>query len=312
MPDIFDEVEEDLRRERAKKIWDSYAPVIVGVALAIVFAVGGWRIYQHVQAQRAAADGDRYYGAMQLATQGQHEDAAAAFVKLAQDGTSGYRTLGRLRAAAETALRDPGAAVAAYDVFAADSSEPAGLRDIARIRAGYLLVDAGTYADAEKRVGSLADPADPMRNSAREVLGLSAWRSGDTANARKWLEAVTADAGTPDGFRQRAEVVLDLIASGEAPPAPSVPAPAEADAASPAAAVDPEPAPVVAPPEPAAAFSDMAPPPVPSLSVAPSEMPAIMSAPAAAPSESHSLDAVPAPAPADMQAAPPAAGATAR
>lgn len=321
MPDIFDEVEGDLRRERLTKAWTRYAPLFIGLLLVIVFGVGGWRLYQHFQTQRQAADGDRYYGAMKLSSGGQHEDAAAAFVTLSQDGTAGYRTLARLRAAAETALRDPGAAVAAYDAFAADTSQPSALRDVARLRAGYLLVDAGTVADAQGRVGALAEAGNPLRHSAREILGLAAWRAGDIATARKWLEALVADGEAAQGFRQRGEVVLDLIAAGEAPPAPPVLPPGSPEAPLPEPALDSAKSPGATPPDaglpmPAVPGADPVADPaasVPSLALPPGDGPSIMSAPPfpspeappLAPPETGPDAAVP---PAPAPALPPALG----
>lgn len=227
MADIFDEVEQDLRRDRLQKVWDRFAPVIVGVAVLIVVVIGGWRVYQYLQAERAAADGARYQAAMGLSAEGKHAEAAAAFAALAQDGTAGYRTVARLRAAAELAGTDPKAAIPAYDAYAGDNAEPAGLRDVARLRAGYLLVDSGTYAEARQRVEPLAVAGNPFRHGAREVLGLSAFRSGDWAEARRWFEALVSDAEAPPQMRQRADLVLDVIGSADKPP-PVAPPPAPA------------------------------------------------------------------------------------
>ena len=44
--DIFDEVDEEVRREQFKKLWDRYGTLFVALAVLIVVAVGGWRGYQ--------------------------------------------------------------------------------------------------------------------------------------------------------------------------------------------------------------------------------------------------------------------------
>jgi hypothetical protein len=192
----------------------------------IVAGVGGWRVYQHLQTQWAAEAGDRYRAAMQLSSEGKEAEAAAAFAALGQDGTSGYRTIGRLRAAAELAERDPKAAIAAYESFANDTSEPQALRDVARLRAGYLLVDNGTYAEARRTVESLVLPGNPFRHGAREVLGLAAWKGDNLDEARRWLEALVSDAEAPASARQRGDLVLDILNSPGPPPTPTAaPAP---------------------------------------------------------------------------------------
>ena len=60
----------------------------------------------------------RLRGRGQLTEAGKHAEAEAAFAKIADDGTSGYRILARLREAAELARPIPKAAVKAYDALA--------------------------------------------------------------------------------------------------------------------------------------------------------------------------------------------------
>ena len=43
MSDIFDEVDEEVRREQFKKLWERYGNLFVALAVLIVAAVGGWR-----------------------------------------------------------------------------------------------------------------------------------------------------------------------------------------------------------------------------------------------------------------------------
>ncbi len=78
-----------------------------------LLAVAGWRGYEYWQAKKAAEAGAAFEAALMLSEQGKHEEAAAAFAKIAAEGTSGYRALARLREAAELAQRDPQAAVKA-------------------------------------------------------------------------------------------------------------------------------------------------------------------------------------------------------
>jgi hypothetical protein len=113
--ELFDEVDEDVRRDQLKKIWDRYSIYIIAGALLIVAAVGGWRGYQYVEAQKAAEAGAAFDKAVELSEQNKHAEAEAAFETLAAKAPSGYRMLARLRAAAEVASRDPQAAAKMYD-----------------------------------------------------------------------------------------------------------------------------------------------------------------------------------------------------
>lgn len=211
MVEIFSEIDDELRRERLQKIWERYSVLIVAAVVLVVAAVGAWQGYAWWSAKQAAEAGSAFEAAAQLATEGKHAEAEAAFTKLAVNAPSGYRTLARLRAAAEAAARDPAAAVPLYDAIAADGSIDAGSRDLARIRAAGLLVDSASYADMQARLEPATGEGVIYHHAARELLALSAWRNNDLAAARKWLDMMAADAATPPSQRQRVEALQALL-----------------------------------------------------------------------------------------------------
>ncbi len=101
MSDIFNEVDEEVRREQLKKLWERYSNLIIGIAILVVLAVGAWRGYEFWQARKAAEAGAAYEAALKLSEEGKHSEAEEAFGKLAAQGTAGYRVLARMRQAAE-------------------------------------------------------------------------------------------------------------------------------------------------------------------------------------------------------------------
>lgn len=211
MTEIFSEIDDELRRERLHKIWERYSALIVAAAVLLVVAVGAWQGYTWWSAKQASEAGAAFEAAAQLAAEGKHAEAEAAFSKLAADAPSGYRAMARLRAAAEAAARDPAAAVPLYDAIAADGSIDAASRDLARIRAAGLLVDSASYADILARIEAATGEGATYHHAARELLALSAWRNNDPAAARKWLDMIGADETTPPSLRQRAEALQALL-----------------------------------------------------------------------------------------------------
>jgi len=212
--DIFQEVDEEVRREQLKKVWQRYGNYIIAGCLLLVVGVAGWRGYDWLEAKRAAESGAAFEQAVTLAESGKPQEAEAAFAKLANDGTAGYRVLSRLREAAELAQSDPKAAIKAYDEIAADRSAGQVMQDLATLRAGFLLADQTPYADMRSRLEPLTGSGRAFRYSARELLALSAWTHGDVNAARQWTDAIIGDPQTPPGARSRAEVLAQLIAAG--------------------------------------------------------------------------------------------------
>jgi hypothetical protein len=211
--DIFQEVDEEVRRERLKKLWERYGVYLIAACVVVVVGVGGWRGYEWWQAKQAALSGAAFEQAVTLAESGKHAEAAAAFAKLSADGTAGYRVLARLRQAAELATTDRKAAVAAYDAIATDNRVGQVVQDLAAVRAGYLLVDSAPYSEIQHRLESATAPDRAFRHSAREILALSAWKAGDTSAVRQWTEMIMGDPQTPPGPRSRAQMLSELIAA---------------------------------------------------------------------------------------------------
>jgi len=209
--ELFDEVDEEVRREQIKKLWDQYSIYIIAAALLIIAAVGGWRGYQYLEAKKAAEAGAAFDAAVELSGQNKHAEAEAAFDKLAATAPSGYRMLARLRAAAEVAERDPKAAAKMYDEISSDRSVGTEEQDLARIRAAGLLLDSDTYPNMLQRLEPATKAGSTFRHTARELLALSAWRTNDTTAARQWLDMIAGDGETPQAMRSRAEALQALL-----------------------------------------------------------------------------------------------------
>ena len=210
MSDIFHEVDEEVRRERLKQLWERHSNLIVAAALAVVLAVGGWRGYEWWDTKKSAESGAAFEAAVMLTESGKQAEAQAAFAKLAKEGSSGYRILAGFREAAELAKADSAGAVKAYDALAADSSLGRPLQDLATVRAGLILVDTAPLPELSARLEPLTAPDRTFRHTARELLALGAWRTGDQAAAKRWFDLIATDAETPAGTRQRMEVLMTL------------------------------------------------------------------------------------------------------
>jgi hypothetical protein len=209
--ELFDEVDEDVRRDQLKKLWDQYSIYIVAGALLIIASVGGWRGYEYLEAKKAAEAGAAFDRAVELSEQNKHTEAEAAFADLAAKAPSGYRVLARLRVAGEVASRDPQAAAKMFDDIAADRSVSGPEQELARVRAGQLLLETSTYPNLLQRLEAAAAPGATFRHTARELLALSAWRANDTTAARQWLDQIANDGETPPSLRSRAEALQALL-----------------------------------------------------------------------------------------------------
>jgi hypothetical protein len=211
--DIFSEVDEEVRREKLKTLWDRYQTLIIGLILLVVIAVAGWRGYQWWEAKQATKFGTAFEQAIALGEAGKHAEAEAAYAKIDKDGTPAYRDLARLRHAAELATHDAKAAVADYKQIAADNAVEPVLRNLATLRAGATQINERAFDDARTLLEPMAAPGQTFRHSARELLALAAWRAGDAAALKRWIGVIVRDPETPAATRSRVEVLVALSAA---------------------------------------------------------------------------------------------------
>lgn len=207
------EVDEELRHDRLKDLWQRFGGWLIAVAVLIVVATAAWRGWQYYSASQAAQAGDAFLSAIELSDQGKHDEAIAALQELEETGSGAYSPLARLRIAGELEARDDAAgAIAAYDAIAADASAGESFRSVAQLRAGILAVDSEGYDEVKARLEALAAPGGYYRHLAREALGLSAWKAGANEEALKWFQSIADDAESGANIRSRAAIMLDLLA----------------------------------------------------------------------------------------------------
>jgi hypothetical protein len=211
------EVNEEYRKDQAMALWERYGVMIAVLAVLIVLGTAAFVGYRYWASSRANAAGDAFSAALQLAQDGKSDEALAAFAGIEKNGYGDYPVLARMRAATVKANKgDVDGAVKDFDAVAADTSVPDPIRDMARLRAGLLLVDHGSYADVAARVESLTDETNPLRNTAREALALSAWKAGKNDDALKLFDQINADDAASRNARERATMMADLIRGGGA------------------------------------------------------------------------------------------------
>ncbi|WP_274425434.1 tetratricopeptide repeat protein [Chelativorans sp. YIM 93263] len=206
------EVNEEVRQDRYKTLWRQYGAFIVGAVALIILAAAAYVAYDYWSTSRANRSGDEFARALELAEEGNNTEALAVLEELEDSGYGSYPVLARMRAAsiqAESGNIDE--AVANLDAVMEDSSAPGVIREIARLRAGLLLVDHGSYADVAARVEALTSVGNPMRHTAREALALAAWKEGERDNALTLFGEIADDPEAPADARQRAEMMSELI-----------------------------------------------------------------------------------------------------
>ena len=213
MADIFQEIDEDLRRDKAKEWWKRYGKfVIAGIAtiLIAVAAVSWWQ--DRKQAERLEA-ADRYARALATAEDGNAAEAANRLNAAAVDMPGGYTFVSLMQAAALRADEGDyaGAAETYSRIAAMDKIDPL-YRDLAVVLSTLHESKAGGDAAALlERIEPQTESGKPWRYTAREVAASLALSIGDKEAAKTYLAGISDDAESPVDIRTRATEMLRAI-----------------------------------------------------------------------------------------------------
>ncbi len=216
MVDIFDEVSDDLRAERAVNLLRRYGSLLIIAAILVLSAVGGqqaWSWYQNQQNDKAATA----YIALdeQITAQGagitndQRVADAKALGNFAASASTGYRDLADLRAAGLYA--DAGqidAAEALWNDVADDAAADPLVRNLADLLWAQHALGTAPDNVVLARLQPLTVPENPYHALAEETQALLYLNENKPDQAKALFSQISADPNAPEGVRNRADGLL--------------------------------------------------------------------------------------------------------
>lgn len=230
MADAFDEVEEELRRERYQAMLRKWGPWVAGVAAAIVLGAAGYQYWTATSRQAADAASDAYQSAATLYEAGALNEADAAFASLAETGPRGYATLALMRRAAiAQAGGDTEEAARLFEAAGERSPDPL-TRDIARYRAVLVMFDLLSLDDLNLRLEPLTRSESAVGPMARELMAAAALRDQRWDDARRRYDLLAIALDAPSGVQRRAREALAYIDQNAPAAIPAEPAEGDAPA----------------------------------------------------------------------------------
>ena len=214
MGDIFNEVDEDVRRDQIIQLWQRYGRYFLALLAAIVLGTGANATWKHLQTKRMMAEGEEFSAAMSLVQSGQYEQANLRFSKQIASSGAGYVQLAKLqKAAALIAAKDHRGAISVYDDLAGMPTSDGIIANLAVILSAIHRIDVDRADEAADLLVDLAEGTGPWRHLARETRALALLNIGDELGARELLVSLVDDPTSPPGVRSRATEVLGTLHS---------------------------------------------------------------------------------------------------
>lgn len=206
---FIQEVSEEVRRDRMYAVWRRYGPwLIAAIVLVVLLAAGkGW--WENKVETRKAELGGAF---LEADTIEDSDEAATAFLAIAEQGEYQYPVLARLRAAASLAAAGKiDEAAAQYDAIKATEGVDPRFRDLAELRSVMLLSERLEPDEMLDRLGPLTVDGAVWRLPALEYEAAAHLRNGEPKQALASLRTILDLPRLPPAAQGRTSELIEAI-----------------------------------------------------------------------------------------------------
>ena len=202
------EVNEELRNQQLKSIWNRFGLYIIIIALFIIFSVGGYEIKNYLNNKVSQKESNLFDSAILMIEEGNQEAGYNKLIELS-DGKTGYTGLALFRLSSESYNKgDYIQAIEFLERASKNSSLTNKLREFAKLKAGLILVDHGSVDDVKNLLNDLTVKNGPFVFHAKEIIALSFLSNNMDPEARLIFEDIASDVAAPPVLARRAEIFL--------------------------------------------------------------------------------------------------------
>lgn len=211
MADIFKEVDEELRRDRAEEIWRKYRVPVIGFVVTVALGVGAWEVWKRVDQGNRLEASEAFAAALEQVDIGQEAAALNALAEI-ESGSTAYADLAAFKRAELLAGQGQSAqAIEVWDRLAKNKDLANGLAEAALIFSVMHQVESGDAAVLTARLAPLIGEGRPYRHTAMELQAALALKQGNNGQAADLYQQIADDPEAPGGLRTRAAQMLSLL-----------------------------------------------------------------------------------------------------
>lgn len=220
--DLLKEIDADLRAEKIKNTARRYVVLIVVLVVVVLAAVGIWQFksWQHRKAVEQASFS--YFNIVQpiiamfpgqTISDGAKDTAIAQLKTLSGNSPQAVRALTQLEQAGLLAGQGKvKEASVIWETLRGDQTAPEEFRSLAGVLWVQHHLDTVAPADLRNRISELLGKQTPWYGLLKESEALLDLRTGKLIEARQIFGQLSIDTNISPGIRQRASMMLQIIA----------------------------------------------------------------------------------------------------
>ena len=211
MANIFNEVDEDIRKERYKKLWSRYGKYLIGLILSIilVFSINQYLVSKNIADNKKLLE--IYFTASEEIEKKQFELANESLNKIYNDKNDTLAAFSAFKLS-ESFLKNNnkiGAIASLENIFSNDSFETI-YRELALYKYIMINFDVLDISNIESKIGIINIKESQLSSYFKELLGIKYITIGDKAKASSIFNELSSSENTPFDLKIRLEKLIQI------------------------------------------------------------------------------------------------------
>ena len=212
MADLFQEIDDELRQDKASRLWRVYGKYVVAAAVVIIISVGGYKFWQQKQLDDGEKASIAYEAALERSASGDHNGAIDQLNKEELGTVAGYAALSQMQKAnLAMKINDFEAALITFKDIAENDNYPQSIKDWASFRYAAVRVEKQIDSNAPADLDSLIATDSPWRFLAKEIKAIRGIETGNKSAAKAIFSELADDENAPERLRVRAAEFLKVL-----------------------------------------------------------------------------------------------------
>jgi hypothetical protein len=210
--DLFQEIDDELRQDKASRLWKLYGKYFIAAAIIIITSVGGYKFWQQKQLDDGEKASIAYEAALARSASGDFKGAIDQLNEKALGITPGYAALSQMQKAnLAMKIKDFEAALITYKDIAENDDYPQSIKEWASFRHAAVRVEKQIDSNASADLDKLIATDSPWRFLAKEIKAIKEIEIGNNSEAKAIFSELADDENAPERLRVRAADFLQTL-----------------------------------------------------------------------------------------------------
>ncbi len=212
MSNLFNEIDEDLRQDKLKTLWNKYRAAVFTFVIVIALGLSSSEFYQYWSTSKEKNSGLIFSEIIDNIIQDDAQLAQDNIDKLSNEGTKNYKSYALVLKS--DLLLSQGNLIEVEKIYneIIATTNNSLLKNLAILKLSYIKVDNYTFDQMEQELGYLLGDKT-LGLFAHEILAMSAYKNEEYDKGIESLEIILSDERTTNSMFDRAQMMLKVLSS---------------------------------------------------------------------------------------------------